>query len=411
MPRITRGERFHLSNRDIVSGDHATTFDVFHRRKVAQPHSLFSSTAEYGLNSLYWFNLTSGSGTIAHVPDKSIVEMSVSLEDDYAIAQTKQYFQYQPGKSQRTVMTGALAAVPGVISRFGYFDDQNGIYLEYDDGAYLVLRSSTSGTPVDLRVPQSEWNIDKCDGSGRSRFVLKPENMQLMTIELQWLGVGLARVSLESEIGEQVIVHEFYNSNTFKVPYMASAELPVRYEISSEGGEGTMILGCCSVVSEGGIEADRQLRFGANRGITPKSVGTTEVPLIAIRPKLEFGGKVNRANISTIFASAMTSASNILWRVRYGSTLTGANFQSVDALSAAEYDIAATAFSGGHVLNSGYLEAGQGASARSQVIGVRTQTPLVLDENNQNTIIYLLTGQALSGTASVLAALDWMEVY
>jgi hypothetical protein len=56
--------------------------------------------------------------------------------------------------------------VSGIRRRIGLFDYENGFYFE--DGGngeyYCVLRSSTSGSINETRVPRSQWNGDKLDG-------------------------------------------------------------------------------------------------------------------------------------------------------------------------------------------------------------------------------------------------------
>ena len=53
------------------------------------------------------------------------------------------------------------------------------------DTASFVLRSSTSGAPVEREVQQSEWNIDPFDGTGPSGITLDFTCTQILLIDAQ----------------------------------------------------------------------------------------------------------------------------------------------------------------------------------------------------------------------------------
>jgi hypothetical protein len=96
-------------------------------------------------------------------------------------------------------------AQQNVTKRTGYFDDRDGIYFEQvgspssnaTNAGTLnwVVRSYVTGAALETtkRIPQSQWNIDRCDGTGKSGFNLDISKVQLIFIDFQWLGVGRMR--------------------------------------------------------------------------------------------------------------------------------------------------------------------------------------------------------------------------
>ena len=64
-----------------------------------------------------------------------------------------------------------------------------------------MIRTYTSGIATEKRIPQSQWNVDKCDGTGVSGFNIDFTKTQLSFIDFQWLGVGRVLCGFAHEIG------------------------------------------------------------------------------------------------------------------------------------------------------------------------------------------------------------------
>jgi len=184
----------------------------------------------------------------------------------------------------------------GASNRIGMFDQQNGMYFEFD-GTVLsaVLRSSTtqidgtvtvtngsgqvtgSGTvfaqqlqvgdwivirgqsyrilsitsdtqlfispeyrgttisspsyalvsrTVDLRIPQSVWNLDRLDGTGPSGYTIDITRMQMWFIDYSWYGAGVIRYGVRATGGQIIYCHQIVNNNRQFEAYMRSGNLP-----------------------------------------------------------------------------------------------------------------------------------------------------------------------------------------
>ena len=88
----------------------------------------------------------------------------------------------------------------------------------------------TVSVTKELRIPQSEFNLDKCDGTGPSRYVLDLTKMQMFYIDYSWYGAGFIRWGLRGPNGDVFYVHKMPNNNINNEAYMRSGNLPARYE-------------------------------------------------------------------------------------------------------------------------------------------------------------------------------------
>ena len=106
---------------------------------------------------------------------------------------------------------------------------------------------NTSGIKVvkteELRIPQSEFNLDRLDGTGPSGYVLNINRMQMIFIDYSWYGAGKIRYGIRANKGKIIYFHEIYNNNVNVKAHMRSGNLPGRFEISSNSKAGTLVAG------------------------------------------------------------------------------------------------------------------------------------------------------------------------
>jgi hypothetical protein len=84
---------------------------------------------------------------------------------------------------------------------------------------------------VDTRVPQAEWSIDPCDGSGPTGYNLNLSRIQMVYIDYSWYGAGKIRFGFKTGDGQVQYVHEFVHNNLLYESYFRSGNLPARYEV------------------------------------------------------------------------------------------------------------------------------------------------------------------------------------
>jgi len=390
-------------NVPVAFGD-SPSIDAFDRLRVSNPQGLFESTQTYDSQPLLWNTGLTGGGATTYLPNIAATRFTVSASGDIVARQTRDYFRYQPGKSQLIFCTFNLdAGDPNVRKRVGYFEARNGIFLEEIDGAlWFVRRTFTSGAVVDNRVAQADWNLDTYSD-------LDPAKTQILIIDFEWLGVGRARVGFVID-GIVRYAHEFLNANNLTTVYMTTAQLPVRYEIEATGapaGATTMDQICASVISEGGQEEAIGFPFSYARP-SALSVSGTRVPVLSVRPKTTFNSLANHVQVIQRELEVLNTGNGVaLVEVIYNATLTGASWVSVNASSVVERDIAATSLTGGIVVYSFYVAATNQAKASSSA-NIAGRLPLTLDINGANPTP-LTIAMTNVGTVTAYAGFNWQE--
>lgn len=395
--------------------------DAFGRLRTSDPVTVFDYQSEYDKGLLLWEETTVGSGSAAHDANEACVDMTVTTASgDKVSRQTIQYHRYQPGKSQLIMMTFVFAAgQANTDQRVGYFDDDNGIFLELSGTTLqLVRRTNTSGSPVDTNVAQASWNLN-------TLTALDITKAQIFIIDVEWLGTGTVRCGFWFD-NEIIYVHEFRNANTLDVVYMRTANLPVRYEIENTGAAGsgvTMKAICCSVISEGGFEADRGYPFSRTNYDKDLPGNGKVMPILSIRPKLTFNSITNRGEIIVQAANGLAQKNNTIFEIVYDGTLTwnasdsaSVAYSSVNANSITEYDTAANSIAGGIIISSFFAPAAGAATPAQQGIGgaaqlgLQSRLPMALNAAGTSAKIMTLTARTITGSASVSASLFWQEL-
>jgi hypothetical protein len=92
----------------------------------------------------------------------------------------------------------------------------------------------------DLVVPQSQFNIDRLDGTGPSGYQLDISKMQMIGMQWTWYGAGFIDYMLRGSDGNYVFCHRIRNSNVNTEAYMRTGNMPVRYEVINESAIGKL---------------------------------------------------------------------------------------------------------------------------------------------------------------------------
>ena len=279
----------------------------------------------------------------------------------------------------------------------GLFDDQNGIFFEYDGsqlyvcrrssiqqisgycsatfrsgtitgfntkftsqlsvGDYIVLKGQTHlitridsdnlmyvspsyrgvendkiiGTIVrTTKIPQSEWNLDKCDGTGKSGFKLDIHKIQMAYVDYSWYGAGKVRFGFKDQNGDVKYVHQLVHGNFFTEAYMRSGNIPARYEIQNDGTP-TYVPALAhwgtSVIMDGRFDSDKAYLFNAaSNNLT--LLGSTAQAL-TISARVETLGSYYQNTFQNYYAQAgyallLSSGSRLYTSIIAGTSVTGA---------------------------------------------------------------------------------------
>ena len=410
-----------LGRTSLIAAADSPSVDAFSRWRVSEPIVLFDSKLIYDLHTLWWEDHSTVNGGSSLVANQSAVRLTTgsTASGSRIYRQTRRYFQYQPGKSQLVLITADVgAAVNRVRKRWGYFDAENGLFWQQQDGTMSVVRRSyTSGAVVDTEIDQSDWNLDKMDGTGPSGYSLDPEATQIYVIDFQWLGVGRVRFGLDIG-GVLYYVHEMVHANDLETVYMTTPDLPVRYEIENTGTAPSIETAdfiCVSVMSEGG--QDDVSGYPLSVGRTTTAPVTTRRAVLSIRPTATFASKVNRMLVHPHMIEGFASSATAYWELVYNPTFTAGGgaltWTAADSLSGIEYslhaDANAGAITGGTTLESGYLVAA-GSTRGSLSHDFAFTTPLTLDAAGANPrALSVVMTRIGTGTADCAVAISWHE--
>lgn len=398
-------------SRDLIN---AFRTDMFGRTKVSDPFTIFDSQHRYKPSGDY-SDTTTGTASVSYNAFQSTELLTIgTASGDKVTRESKRVFPYQPGKSLQVMQTFVFApAKTNLRQRAGYFSRQNGYYLEQDGtNIYFVERSYSSGSVVETRVPQSQWNMDKLDGSGASDVVLDLSKSQILWSEYEWLGVGSVRLGFAID-GYFIAAHQFNHANRISQTYMTTASLPVRYEITNTGATSSassMQQICVSIVSNGGYNHEESAIWTAARD-SHVTVGADEYPLVAIRMKT---GRTDSAILPTYVDINSETAGNGRWSlIKNPTSITGGTWITDPTHSNVEYNVSATAMSqdGIYVRRQFFSASNQSASAQgTTALGT---WDLQLGRTNSDTPVsdvYVLSFRVLKNTMSVRGILGWHDL-
>lgn len=364
--------------------------DAFYRLRTSNPKTIFDSKQISDNQPLFWDDAEVSGASTTTTYNANQASTTIAVIADTAgkrVRQTRRWFNYQPGKSQLVILTAVMAG--NATKRIGQFNDNNGLFFQHTDTFSVGVRSYATGEAVTKLVPQSEWNIDKMDGTGNSGVELDGTKTNIYFIDYEWLGVGTVRYGVFND-GVPVYVHAEHNANKLGVVYMSSPNLPLRYEIENDGDNGASSLThiCSTIITEGGRD-----NTGLSRGI---SRGAT--PLVTL----------NDASIYPMFLVRLKSA--------YLGSLVGLIDYNILCTTTAEYDIhviinptiVGTAPSYGSLANSAIEFATP--TNETTITGGTTMSIHTSSDTNQSIAgasislnSELLIGSSISGTPDVLA--------
>jgi hypothetical protein len=391
------------------------TFDAFGRLRVSEPYTLIDAKMNYDNLPKIMVQKELNGAQATYTQNESAVFMETdSQAGSICIRQTKDYFNYQTGKSLLIMGTFNLEGnEDGHLKEWGYYDDNDGFFLQIDgtNGGQvnLVNRSSTSGSPVEIKIAQSNWNLDKFDGTGPSGITLDLSKVQIGFIDLQWLGVGSVRMGFVID-GVGYFAHQFNHANIITSVYMQTPNLPVRWRIENVTGATTSRMKqiCCTVITEGGLE-EYGIQNSCGNGTLGSTIGITGAvprPIFSIRAKAAYA----RSTIIPKRAELMcTSQGNIYWAVILNPIIaetTPAAFQVFEPDSRVEVDDTWN----GNILGGTYIASGYSSNNNDYVqIPIDTLIKLASDIDGNRDILTVVA-RSISGNETVLAGITWLEV-
>lgn len=215
-------------------------------------------------------------------------------------------------------------------------------------GTYSVSGGGVAGTftqtkagvdPTINFTPQSQWNIDRADGSGPSGFTIDTTKGNVYGIHYQYLGFGNALFMIEDpETGKFFHVHEIKNTNSRTTPVLKNPNASVL--IGSFNTGNTSAVGVKTASMAGFIEGDvikLDPKFAKDFSFSGLNTSSAWRPLALLKARSIFNdetcfgefdilrlGATNNANNQTLTVGLFRLATIV------GSATAPVNFQYVD---------------------------------------------------------------------------------
>ena len=421
-----------IGNCGVSTGAGSGGYDAFGRSRTSEPFTLADYSHQYGLNPEILTDKVGTASTVEHLTDKACASLVVGTGNThYVVHQTRMYHHYMPGKSQFALSSFNFNDVrENTVKRSGYFDNRNGVFVQQEgDGTVsIVRRDYVSGITSDTVVNQSDWSLDKLDGTTQSGIQLDFTKTQLFATDFQWLGVGRIRCGFVIG-GSLIYCHEFNHSNVEENVYWSHPSLPIRCEVRNTDtavGVTSMQQICSTVLSEGGYE---ESGFEYAAGVTtPISLpGSNSAPnhikcIAAIRLKDTFGGYPNRTTVRLTDLEILSTSAPCKWtiyRVPNNSNVTGGTWETLGDETAVEYNFGAeTSFNltDAYSKTTGYVAAnnpsGKQASGTISLSPSSAKQSFIsqnMDSDDSNMFIVVLQNLTTNTANEAYVSMQWRE--
>ena len=143
---------------------------------------------------------------------------------------------------------------------------------------------------------QTDFNIDKLDGTGPSKVTIDPSKLNIFQIQFRWLGAGEIDYSIEDPLTGNIIHfhHEQYSNRNSDV-HLDNPSFRIGY-IAANLGAGTITdahtYGASMMAAQEGIEADNAFTTATGTSKLSLSSGSTH-HLIGLKNSTIYQNKIN----------------------------------------------------------------------------------------------------------------------
>ncbi len=300
---------------------------------------------------------------------------------DVAILESAERGRYIAGQSAFAGMGVRLSDVVtgDQVVYWGYYDENNGFGFGANSSGAFVFRRSNG---VETKTYQTNWNIDKADGTGPSSFLWNAADGLIYQISFSWYGYGVIEYNIIAWVGKsQQRVITLHRERITGSVSIENPNLPLRAEVNNNGeaaafdslyvaGRQFSVLG----------KFDPFRRISSERRLSLGSIATTFLPLVTMRRKSAFSSvsaKVQGFDIITDFDAVV--------EVRINGSLSGASYNTPSdhtaSETAMESDVSATAITGGEIIYQTLIDSsGTGLSAGGSATIILSDIDLVREQ-------------------------------
>lgn len=213
-------------------------------------------------------------------------------------------------------------------------------------GSFAETRAGAAAN--ETFIPQSDFNVDKCDGTGKTGFNLDPTKGNVFQIKIQYLGFGA--ISFEVEIPhsfnnpEFVPFHIIKNPNKLTKTTVGNPSFPFYAKVYSTGSTTNLNMKIGSLA--GFIEGQKQLhgnRLSYFQQLTTVGAANLQA-LFTIINSNYYGSRSNQSviNIMSVSGAIKHLSPVIFYLIKNGSLVGNPNFTTFSSVSCSKQDTAST---------------------------------------------------------------------
>ena len=179
-------------------------------------------------NGIFWEYDGTYLSVVQRTSTKQLAGTIAINSDSSLVTGTGTRFRDQVKAGDRIVIKGMTHVISNVAS-------QTELYVTPDFRGVVNISGAKACLVTDKKIRQQDFNLDRLDGTGPSKYNIDPAKMQMIGIQYSWYGAGFIDYMVRGADGNFVFAHRIRNSNVNTEAYMRSGNLPVRYEVTNEG--------------------------------------------------------------------------------------------------------------------------------------------------------------------------------
>lgn len=296
---------------------------------------------------------TVDTGTATQSDHNAIVSTGGGVSGSATI-QSINALRYIPGHEGYAHFTTEFSTpITGINQKIGIYDDENGFYIGFIGENFMVGRRRDT---VDHIVYQSQFNLDKLDGSGAEGLNIDLTKGNVWRITYGWLGYAVINFEVMESDGTWTAFHKIEYPNANNETNIGNPVLPMRMQVLKTGGTitanitlktGSWNAGIINGISQ---SCDRYQSFAATATITASNSLTN---IFTLKSVSAFQTLTNKVRTKILFLSAACDGTKLTSiRIIKNATLgVTATYTYIDSgNSTIQYDTTATTVSNGTTL-------------------------------------------------------------
>ena len=372
--------------------------DTYQNLEVVQKTPIIDLKSFFGVSLLKNIITSTGNASVTNSPENNEPEFTINCtgSNDSIIFRSAERGRYISGLSCEMGIALRLNTnnlTNNQILKWGYFDNNNGFYFKLTNNNFSVCILNNG---VEIKIDRQDFNIDKMDGEGPSKYILDFTKGNIFKIDFSWYGYGIVKFSVVGTTNSSQQKLHFHIYQTVGKTSVQMPNLPISVSLNNNGtvaNTNVYIAGRQFSIMGIYIPFPREVFFDRYKVSISHEAFT---PIFSIRKKLYYEG-------CTVTIKNIEVKSNLdcIIKIMYNGSLVNSDFNNSQYESNVECDYSSTNITGGLIVYSSVIY-------ENNITNKNISFPLHLIDNLPLTIICKsLTGN--NGDVSV--SLSWDEFH